>query len=234
MQKNRVYWNELLGSEWTRALAPVLRDPYMEKLTGFIAIESAMNHVYPSEDEIFKYFKLCPLENLKIVVMFKEPGIDSSIFPGQLSDNYIDTYHHANLNSITDCIYRDYYLESEENIFFPFEHCPDTWATQGVLILPTSLTTRMGNSGGHIKPWRKFTEAVINEIVENHPGTIFMLWGDEAIEYSKLLTNQHVFTWESPSAAVKANRDWHCNNFKSVDKLLNSLYGEKSNIHIKW
>ncbi len=230
--KSKQYRVEQLGERRTTELKELLKSPYMEKLENQLTMEYTMNTIYPSRKDIFQYFRLCPFEKLRMVVMFKEPGVDISVFPTPYSDNYIDSIYNMGTSKIADCIYQEYYSESKE-LVFNFDHSFEYWAPQGVLILPTALTVRKEQSGGHIKYWRQFVEGVLKHIKHNCPGTVFLLWGEEAQVYTdKLVNNQHVFSWESPITAFKENRDWKCPSFKQVDVLLTYLNGE---IHkIKW
>lgn len=224
--RNKQYWVNELGLGWALALKETLKSEYINKLFNYITVQKAFNAVAPNEKEIFRYFKLTPRENVKLVVIYKEYGIDISMFPKTFADNYIDSYYDFGRNKIAECIYKEYYLNDPTKILYTRLFDFDDWAQQGILMLPLSLTINNNISGEHIKPWRKFIKAVIEDIIKYSPGTIFLLLGDEAKEYSELLShNQHVFSCENPGDAVKENRDWNCKIFKEIDKLTDNLYG---------
>ena len=224
--RNKQYWVDELGLGWALALKETLKSDYSEKLLNYITIQKAFNTIIPNEKEIFRYFKLTPREELKAVVIIKEYGIDMSMFPQAFADNYIDSFYDFGINKISECIYRKYYLNDPTKILYTRFFNFDDWAKQGILILPLSLTVNSKESGQHIKPWRKFIEAVLKDIVDYSPGTIFLLLGNEAKQYSELLSsNQHVFSWENPGDAVKEFRDWNCKIFKQIDLLTDNIYG---------
>ena len=226
--RNKAYWVEQLGEKWALNLKDILRDPYMDKLMNFIAIEYAMKTVYPvDQNDIFNSFRLCPWDNVQLVIIGKEVGFHTGLFSLPYSDEYIQSYHNGSLNEISSCIEREYY----NGLNIGFDYSLEDWARQGVLFLNTAGTVEKGNSGSHIKPWRKFYEAVLMQIKLYKPGTIFFLWGDEAMEQSDKLENQHVFSWESPLTASLEGRSWNCPNFKQADKLMEYLYGSTN---IKW
>jgi uracil-DNA glycosylase len=227
--RNKAYWTEQLGEKWALNLKDILRDPYMNKLMDFVALEYAMRTIYPADQkDVFKSFKLCPWDDVKVVIIGKEVGFHTGIFPLPYSDDYIHTFHNGSLNKISSCIEREYYGGLNLDFDYSLEH----WMQQGILFLNTAMTVERGKSGSHIKPWKKFYEAVIHQIKEYKPGTIFLLWGDEAMEQSDKLENQHVFSWESPHIASLERRDWNCPNFKQVDTLMEHLYGTGNTI--KW
>jgi uracil-DNA glycosylase len=227
MDKGKKYWIDELGEGWAIALKDTLKSDYMVKLQEFLTMEYTMHHVHPHRNNLFHYFRLCPREKIKLVIIFKEPGIDIDIFPHNYSDSYIDEIHNGSINKVFECVRSQY--SDESGLFLSFDHSFETWAEQGVLILPTRLTTRKGRD--HSKAWKKFILATIEDIRTYYGNTCFLLWGNEAKEFSSLLSyNQHVFTWESPVEAFKEDRDWNCPNFKAVDKLLEYLHGKKDNI----
>ena len=78
MKLNKEYWMDQLGEGWTSKLRDTLRDPYMEKLMNFLSTEYAMNTVYPKRENLFKAFKDCPWDKLKVVIVCKEPYSDGN------------------------------------------------------------------------------------------------------------------------------------------------------------
>jgi uracil-DNA glycosylase len=225
--RNKQYWVDELGLGWALALKETLKSDYIDKLFNFITIERSLSTVGPPQEELFNYFKLTPRENLKAVVIIKEYGIDMSMYKVNDASNYVNSFYDAGLNSISECIYRNYYLDDPSKVLYTRLFSLDDWAKQGILILPLSLSTNIKDSGKHIKPWRKFIEAVLQDISKYSPGTIFLLLCDEAKQYSEFLSkNQHVFSWENPGDAVKDSRDWDCKSFKQIDTLIDSIYGE--------
>jgi uracil-DNA glycosylase len=230
--KGREYWADQLGLSWALALKDTLKSEYMTKLETFLSLQRAFGKVYPHEKELFKYFRLCPRETLRVVIMVKEYGVDISAFNFPFDDSYIDSLHNGCTSKISDCIYREYY-QGKKELYFAFDHNFEYLATQGVLVLPLSLTSKVGSLEGHSKQWSKFVGAVLSEIISYSPGIVFMLWGEEAKKYKQVLKpTQHVVTWESPIDAFKENRDWNCPNFKQADEILTLLNGKKD--IIKW
>lgn len=222
------YWIEQLGEKWALNLKGVLNTPYMEKLVNYINIEYALKTIYPSNlTTIFNTFKECPWDDVKVVIIGKEPGFNVGIFPELHSDSYIDSIHNGSLYNIARCVEEEYY----NGLNLDFDYSLSSWNKQGVLFLNKALTVQSNKSGSHLAPWKKFHDAVIASIVEYKPGTIFFLWGEEAQEHADKLNNQHVFSWECPHVASIERRDWKCPNFKQADKLMISLYGENQ---IQW
>lgn len=222
------YWINQLGEGWAMILKPLLKDPYMQKLIDFVSVKYAMDTVYPENSkEIFKAFKLCPWENLRVVVIGTEPHPHTGLGPLAFSDTSTISQNPAAVE-IRNRIEK---VNGHLNLDFDFTF--ESWAQQGILMLNRSLTCPKGDPKGHKKQWKKFFGSILYQIVAEKPGTIFILWGKEAQQYSEVLShNQHVFSWEHPMKASLERRDWECPNFDQVNNLITHLYG-RENI-IKW
>lgn len=82
------------------------------------------------------------------------------------------------------------------------------WATQGVFLLNTCLTVEEGSPLSHSNiGWQTFTETTVSLINDKDTPVVFMLWGNNAREYKKLITNSHHLILEaghpSPFSAEK-------------------------------
>ena len=76
------------------------------------------------------------------------------------------------------------------------------WATQGVLLLNTTLTVRAHQPGSHFNHgWEIFTDNVLKFINKNKKRIVYLLWGNKAIQKSKLLdeNNNLILTSAHPS-----------------------------------
>lgn len=228
MKLGKQFWVENLGKGWTMELKDTLKSKYANKLMSFISTEYALNEIKPAKADVFKAFKLCPWDSLKIVILGSEPF--TSTMPNGLAfgDKYLAQFYSPTTSKIFDCIEREYY---PEGFYLDFDFSLEPWAKQGVLLLNRSLTARVIGEEAHKKPWGKFISAVLNSIVEHKHGIIFILWGKEAqLLEPHLGKNNYVLKFNDPKEFVYPAKDWHCPNFKEVDKLLVDLYGET----IKW
>jgi len=227
MKLRKQFWVDHLGEKWAMELKDTLKSKYANKLMSFLATEYALNEIKPAKADIFDAFKLCPWDSLKIVILGSEPCASTMPTGLAFGDKFESIFHSPALCKIFECIEREYY----NGLCLDFDFSLEDWAKQGVLLLNRSLTTRVNDDNVHKKPWGKFISAVLNNIVENKPGTIFILWGEEAQLLEPYINkNNHVFTYDDPREFVYPAKDWHCPNFKEVDKLLIDLYGDT----IKW
>lgn len=221
--KSKQFWIDKLGEDWVEVLKPLLKSEYMESVYNKLTLDYSILNPYPVDlKDIFKSFKLCSLNNLRVVVIGTEPNKFSGLGPLAFSDVYTGSLNSGAVQ-IRNCIEKEY-KELKLGFDFTFEE----WANQGILMLNRSLTS-LENSPWYYKDlWKKFFGSVLYIIEKYKPGTIFLLWGKDAKKYSELLSiNHHVFSWEHPVKAYLENREWRCPNFKQIDILVENLNGRK-------
>lgn len=225
MKYGKQFWIDSLGKSWAMQLKDTLKSPYGDKLMEFLDTQYAMNKVYPHKDYIFSAFKLCPWENLRVVIIGDAPitiGCPNGLAYGNDSSSM---FFGPEIQKIYDRVTLEYYSDT---INLEFDFTLRQWAQQGVLLLNSSLTRT--SEGNHSKQWNKFINAVLNAINDYAPGTIFMLWGNYRQLKNSISKNNYVLEYESIGSAIENNKSWDCPNFKEADKLLINLNNEK----IKW
>lgn len=225
MQRGKEFWTKQLGESWANILKPVLKTEEMDKVINGLVFDYAFMHMYPEEKkEIFKAFRLCPFDNLRAVVIGTEPGPFTGTGPLAFADTSA-IHTNASASKIRECV-----ANHKKELYLDFDTTFEHWASQGILMLNRSLTCRKGETKTHRDDWKKFFGMVLYAITLYKPGTIFLLWGKEAMKYSEVLSSDHhVFSWEHPMAADKRYAKWECPNFAQVDLLLETHGKEKFN-----
>lgn len=225
MKYKKQFWVDTLGKGWAIHLKEILNSPYGDKLMNFLEIEYAINNIVPKKEDIFKAYKLCPWESLKIVILGDVPQVSSEANGLAFGDSKNTMFRESSLCRLFECIERNYH----DGLCLDFDFTLENWAQQGVLLLNRSLTRRVENPTSHKKPWNKFVSATLNAVNEYAPGTIFILWGKQAQALAPhIKKHNYVLTYEQPFSIKESS--WNCPNFKEADKILINLYGEK----IKW
>lgn len=223
-QFTKEFWIERLGKDWTYALKDTLKSPYMDKLMNFLNVEYALHKIHPFEKkDVFNAFKLCPFNDLKVVIIGVDPALNIGSNGLCFADNYTVTYLGETLYQIRHRIETDF----DNGLRLDFDSSLESWAKQGVLLLNIALTARRNEPFSHSKPWNRFTMSVFDAINNYRPGTIFMLWGEHAQKLRPYLKNHHDFIYsthpvESPSLLV----NWESDCFLQANKLLKEKYNE--------
>ena len=126
-------------------------------------------------------------------------------------------------------------LQSDLGCFIPNNGYLVPWAEQGVLLLNTVLTVREGEPNSHKnKGWEIFTDKVISKLNEREDPIIFILWGNNAKEKLKLITNKRHFILTAPHPSpLSASRGFFgCKHFSKANEILKSLHKEEINWQI--
>jgi len=100
------------------------------------------------------------------------------------------------------------------------------WAKQGVLLLNTVLTVEAGKANSHRKKgWEMFTDKVIQLLNDRNDSVIFLLWGKNAQEKTKMITNKHHYILEAPHPSPLSARKgfFGCKHFSKTNSILIDL-----------
>ncbi|MEG2220999.1 MAG: uracil-DNA glycosylase [Cetobacterium sp.] len=216
-----------IGNDWDDILKNEVEKSYFLEMKEFLKKEYSEKIIYPPKKEIFTAFQLTPYKDVKVVILGQDPYHGE----GQAHGLAFSVKKGIKLPPSLRNIYKEIANENEAQVF---NHgCLESWATQGVFLLNTSLTVREGEANSHSKiGWSKFTDEVIKKLNEKKEPIIFVLWGNNAKQKKKLITNSQHYILEGvhPSPLSASRGFFGCNHFKEINLILK----EKFNKHIDW
>lgn len=135
--------------------------------------------VRPEPQNFFKALKLTPVDSVKVVILGQDPyhspglaqGLAFSI-PAEIAINSRE--FPSSLRNISKALT----LEG----FGPLPSGDlHSWAKQGVLLLNTALSVRLGEAGSHTNiGWKSLIDHLINALSKSKPHLVWMLWGGHA------------------------------------------------------
>lgn len=99
----------------------------------------------------------------------------------------------------------------------------EKWASQGVLLMNTTLTVLKGQANSHADlGWQRFTDKVIEIISKDLDNVVFILWGKEAEKkLPKINKNNHLILKSAHPSPLSASRGFFgCNHFKLANEYL--------------
>lgn len=205
-------WNELLKDEFSK--------DYYLSLREFLKNEYTTKIIYPDKYDIFNALHYTSYKDVKVVILGQDPyhgpnqahGLSFSVSPGvKIPPSLLNIY--KELNSDLEC-------------YIPNNGYLKKWADQGVLLLNTSLTVRAGEANSHKnKGWEIFTDKIISLINEKTDPVVFLLWGNNAINKKKLITNkQHLILSSAHPSPLSASRGFFGSKpFSKINKFLVSV-----------
>lgn len=163
-------------ASWASALAPALCSPDARGLDHWLGKQEEEGRtVYPPSDQRFAALTLTPLDEVKVVVLGQDPYHG----PGQAHGLAFSVPEGVRLPPSL----RNIYKELESDLSVPARQDGDLtrWATQGVLLLNTSLTVEAGKAGSHAgRGWESITDACVRAVAARHQPSVFILWGSHA------------------------------------------------------
>lgn len=206
-----------LGNDWDELLKNEFQEEYYLSLRKFL-IEEYRNHtVYPDMYDIFNAFKYTSYDDTKIVIFGQDPYHE----PNQAHGLAFSVKYGVKIPPSLVNIYKE--LNAELGCYIPNNGNLTKWAKQGVMLLNTSLTVRGGIANSHRnKGWELFTDAVTKIYNKREKPIIFMLWGNNAKEKMKLITNPNhlILTSVHPSPLSASRGFFGCMHFKKANEFL--------------
>ena len=198
-----------IEQSWKDALYSEFEKDYFKNLTDFVSGEYLSGKViYPAAKNIFNAFNLCPLSNVRVVIIGQDPyhephqahglcfSVESGVdFPPSLVNIYKEIESDLGRKSITNGDLSD-------------------WARQGVLLLNSTLTVRAHDATSHSgKGWEQFTDAVIRIVAQNRKHVVYMLWGSYAQRKAEFVNkNENLVLTSAHPSPLSAYRGFFGNH----------------------
>lgn len=194
---------------WEELFLIVKQKDYAKKMNQILSREYIEHIIYPPRKDMFKAFKLTPLENVKVVIIGQDPyheenqamGLSFSVPSGvPLPPSLINIYK-----------------EIENNFGIKMRNDGDLTylAKQGVLLLNTILSVRKSLPLSHQNiGYDLFVQDVLRTINEQNRQIVFMLWGNYARSLKKYLNNpNHLILESTHPSPLSANRGGFFNQY---------------------
>ncbi len=206
-----------IGNDWDELLKAEFSKEYYIELRKFLAHEYRTHTVYPDMYDIFNAFKLTSYKDTKVVIFGQDPYHE----PNQAHGLAFSVKQGVKIPPSLLNMYKE--LNHELGCYIPNNGYLEKWARQGVMLLNNSLTVREAAANSHRnKGWENFTDAVARLYNEREKPIIFMLWGNNAKEKKKIITNPNhiILTAPHPSPLSASRGFFGCEHFKTANKIL--------------
>ena len=220
-----------LAADWAALVQPFLDRPAGQQLGRFVAERLALGAVvYPPQP--FRALELTPLAGVKVVILGQDPYHG----PGQaqgLAFSVPDGLKvPPSLRNIFKELARDPGLQPVPASGGSLER----WASQGVLLLNTSLTVEQGLPASHARQgWELLTDQFIAAVSAQAEPVVFLLWGAHAQAKQGLIDgSRHCVlsaNHPSPLSALRPPRPFiGCGHFSAANDFLQS----RGRATVKW
>jgi uracil-DNA glycosylase len=212
--------SRIKSSAWKpffRQQEPILRDIFEQ-----LKEDEKTYEIVPLKENIFKAFEITPPKDIRVCFLGMDPYYSISKYTGEPRA--------TGLAFSVDR--RDIIPPSLRNIFKEIKRTitdftmPDNgdltyWAEQGVFLLNSALTSRVGGSGAHLKIWRPFTRETLKYIHNTNPECIFCLWGSTAKGFQSALKDHdqnRILLASYPGTVTFIG----CDHFTIIDEIMES------------
>lgn len=209
--------NVKIEESWRRALQAEFDKPYFSSLAESLHKEKSSGRIiYPPGPLIFRAFDLCPLQDVKVVILGQDPYHG----PGQAMGLSFSVPDDVPAPPSLKNIFKE--IEDDLGVKMSGRTNLEPWARQGVLLLNAVLTVRAGEPTSHGGlGWQMFTDAVIRCISDNCNGVVFMLWGNYARSKAPLIeTPRHVVLQAAHPSPLARGAFFGCRHFSQANAIL--------------
>jgi uracil-DNA glycosylase len=212
------YGSVKLAPSWLAGLSAEFDQPYMVKLSAFLAAEKAVGKViYPAGEDMFNAFNYTSLEQVRVVILGQDPyhgpeqahGLCFSVKPGVPVPPSLRN------------IYKE--IHAELGLTMPAHGCLNSWAQQGVLLLNSVLSVEQGLAASHQgQGWEQFTDRAIELVNREAEAVVFMLWGGYAQRKGSIIDEQRHCVLRAPHPSpLSAHRGFFgCGHFRQANDYL--------------
>ncbi len=178
--------NVKMEQSWLDALGAEFEKDYFIKLTDFVRGEYLSGKaVYPEPKNIFNALNLCPLNQVKVVIIGQDPYHE----PGQAHGLCFSVLPPTPIPPSLVNIYKE--IEADLGRRSVTNGDLTHWARQGVLLLNSTLTVQAHMAASHAgHGWEEFTDAVIRVLAERK-NIVYMLWGGYAQKKAKIVDDKN-------------------------------------------
>jgi uracil-DNA glycosylase len=197
----------LHGTGWDLALKNFLISDDMLQILNKLLKEAIDGKRFtPKIADVFNAFKACHFDDVKVVIIGQDP------YP------QIDV-----ANGVAFCCSRKMRVEKSleyihqsiaETVDPGYVGSPDlsSWTKQGVLLLNSALTTTISRPGAHHLLWKPFIIQVLDALIWNKPGIIYVFLGTKAQEFDAIIpsNNYKIFVSHPASASYMKMVKWDC------------------------
>lgn len=194
-------------NEWWPLIKQELGGQAFKRLEDQIYVD--YHQLSPSPSNIFRAFELIQPKEVRVVIIGQDPYQTPQKANGLAFSVCNGVKIPPSLRNIL----------KEAGVANPIHGDLISWVQQGVLLINSALTTRIGEAGAHLEYWQPFTDSIISAIIKE-VDPIFLLWGKHA--QSKEALTQHCWALKAahPSRYSAHRGFFGCEHFRTVNALL--------------
>lgn len=208
----------MINATWDKFLNEEFQKPYFKELSEFLKREYRTKTIYPPKKEVFSSFYFTDMDKVKVVILGQDPYHE----PGQACGMCFAVKPGVRLPPSLQNIYK----EIQDDLGVPMNYNNGylvKWAKQGVLLINSVMTVEKGRANSHAgHGWETFTNNVIEKINTLDQPVVYLLWGNNARQKKRLITNPKHLILETvhPSPLSVYRGFFGCRHFSKANEFL--------------
>ena len=198
----------------------------LESVLSKLGPEYKRKPICPAQSDVFKAFKVCPYDKLKVVMLSQDPYPQKGVATGILFGNKEGTRDKDLSPSLQIVKEAAINFEIPHNCII-FDPTLESWAKQGILMINSALTVEMNKIGSHVMLWRPFIASLLKKLSENDTGIIYVLFGKQAQTFKPYINKQFntVLEEDHPAYFARTGKAMPHTVFEQISKLTKEMYG---------
>ena len=198
----------------------------LESVLSKLGPEYKRKPICPAQSDVFKAFKVCPYDKLKVVMLSQDPYPQKGVATGILFGNKEGTRDKDLSPSLQIIKEAAINFEIPHNCII-FDPTLESWAKQGILMINSALTVEMNKIGSHVMLWRPFIASLLKKLSENDTGIIYVLFGKQAQTFKPYINKRFntVLEENHPAYFARTGKAMPHTVFEQISKLTKGMYG---------
>ena len=185
----------------------------------------------PAQPDVFRAFELCPLKDLKVVMLGQDPYPQKGVATGILFGNRKEV-DEDNLSPSLNVVKEAAINFEVPHYCITFDQTLESWAKQGILMINSALTVEMNRIGSHVMLWRPFIAKLLKNLSEYNTAIVYVLFGRQAQTFKPYINSRfnHIIEIEHPAYFARSGTRMPHQLFVDISNEVKRIYG----IPIKW
>lgn len=181
---------------WSVFFEEEQRKNYFIELMQYLDQAYEKEIVYPKKMDLFRCFQLCPLKDVKVVILGQDPYHQE----GQANGLSFSLQKGIPLTPSIKNIFKE--LHDDEGIDTTTHGDLSAWAEQGVFLMNAIMSVKANHPLSHAGiGWEIFSDHVMQVLNASKSGIVFVLWGNYAQQKKTLIdgVQHHIICSPHPS-----------------------------------
>ena len=185
----------------------------------------------PAQSDVFRVFELCPLNDLKVVMLGQDPYPQKGVATGVLFGNRKEV-DEDNLSPSLNVVKEAAINFEVPHYCITFDNSLESWSKQGILMINSALTVEMNRIGSHVMLWRPFIAKLLKNLSEYNTAIVYVLFGRQAQTFKPYINDRfnHIIEIEHPAYFARSGTKMPHQLFVDISNKVKEIYG----VPIKW